>query len=182
MPVYAPLGPRSDIARSYGRTPRMVDLFGRLTGQPFPWDRYAQVIVWNFGAGGMENTSATTLYDTAVLSADAVTDGFDLDGLISHELAHQWFGDLITCRSWEHIWLNEGFATYFSNLWFEERDGADGYQSGVRGNFDSVCGSDHADAPSSGAWYPGPTRTRARCSAARRIHTPRALRSSTCSA
>jgi aminopeptidase N len=147
MPVYVPPGRGGDVVRTFGRTPRMVELFGKLTGQPYAWDRYAQVLAWNFGAGGMENTSATTLYDTAVLDAAAVADGYDQDGLISHELAHQWFGDLITCRSWDHIWLNEGFATYFSNLWFESRDGIDAYQAGVRGNFDSVLAGDHADAP-----------------------------------
>lgn len=146
MPVYVPPGRGQDVAATYGHTARMIELFERRTGQPYPWDRYAQLVVWNFGSGGMENTSATTVYDTAILGPDAVGDD-DLDGLISHELAHQWFGDLITCRSWEHIWLNEGFATYFSSLWQEERDGKDGYQAAVLGEFDSVRGSDHAEAP-----------------------------------
>jgi aminopeptidase N len=146
MPVYVPPGRGGDIKVTYGNTPRMVDVFERRTGQAYPWDQYAQLVVWNFSAGGMENTSATTMYDTAIFSAETIRDG-DLDGLISHELAHQWFGDLITCKSWEHIWLNEGFATYFTNLWWEERDGRDGYMAGVLGNFDSVVGRDKADAP-----------------------------------
>lgn len=154
MPVYVPPGRGGDVFRTYGRTPQMVSLFGKLTGQPYAWDRYAQLVVWNFGAGGMENTSATTLYDTAVLTPEGLADG-DLDGLISHELAHQWFGDLITCKSWEHIWLNEGFATYFTNLWFEHRDAGgspedgsnDAYQAGVIGNFDAVIDRDKPDAP-----------------------------------
>lgn len=146
MPVYVPPGRGPDIKRTYGNTPRMIDLFSKLTGQPYPWDQYAQLVVWNFGAGGMENTSATTLFDSAILSPQGLADG-DIDGLISHELAHQWFGDLITCKSWEHIWLNEGFATYFTNLWFEERDGKDAYLVGVRNNFDRVIAADKADAP-----------------------------------
>jgi aminopeptidase N len=146
MPVYVPPGRGRDIKRTYGNTPAMVDLFSNLTGQPYPWDQYAQLVVWNFGAGGMENTSATTLYDTAILSPEGLADG-DIDGLISHELAHQWFGDLITCKSWEHIWLNEGFATYFTHLWFERRDGRDAYLGGVLGNFDRVAAADKADAP-----------------------------------
>jgi aminopeptidase N len=147
MPVYVPPGRGGDVAATYGRTGAMVSLFERLTGQAYPWDRYAQLVVWNFGAGGMENTAATTMFDTAIFSREAILDGMDLDGLISHELAHQWYGDLITCRTWEHIWLNEGFATYFTNLWFESRDGKDAYFAGVRGNFDSVIGSDRVDAP-----------------------------------
>jgi len=146
MPVYAPLGLGDRVRRTYGRTPEMIALFSRLIDEPYPWDRYAQLIVHNFVAGGMENTSATTMYDTAILSRDALPDG-DLDGLIAHELAHQWFGDLITCRSWEHIWLNEGFATYFTNLWWEHRDGVDAYQAGVRGNFRSVIAADTGAAP-----------------------------------
>jgi aminopeptidase N len=146
MPVHVPPGRGKDIARTYARTPEMIGVFERLTGEPYPWDRYAQVVVWNFGPGGMENTSATTMYDTAVLSERGLRDG-DLDGLISHELAHQWFGDLITCNSWEHIWLNEGFATYFTQLWFEHRDGPDAYLAGVLGNFDACRTGDKPEAP-----------------------------------
>lgn len=146
MPVYVPPGRAGDIKGTYGNTPRMVELFERRTGQVYPWDQYAQVVVWNFGAGGMENTSATTLFDTAIFSAEGRADG-DMDGLISHELAHQWFGDLITCSSWEHIWLNEGFATYFTNLWWEERDGRDAYLAGIRANFDTIIAADKAAAP-----------------------------------
>jgi aminopeptidase N len=146
MPVYVPPGRGKDVAQTYGRTAEMVGLFERITGEAYPWDRYAQLVVWNFGAGGMENTSATTMYDTAILSREGLQDG-DLDGLIAHELAHQWFGDLITCKSWEHIWLNEGFATYFSSLWFGHRDGPDAYLAGILGNFDGLRASDRADAP-----------------------------------
>src|SRR5690606_25865583 len=108
--------------------------------------------VWNFGWGGMENTSATTLYDTAVLDAKSLQDA-DLDGLNSHELAHQWFGDLITCKSWEHIWLNEGFATYLESLWLEARDGFDdGYLLDVHRNNRSVAENDRLDPEDENAW------------------------------
>ncbi len=148
MPVYGPPGSADRMKITFARTPRMVEVFEQLTGEKYPWEKYAQTIVHNFAAGGMENTSATTLYDTAVLDQTALLDG-DLDGLIAHELAHQWFGDLITCKSWEHIWLNEGFATYFDALWHERRDamGADRYQWKMLESFARLEAVDLADAP-----------------------------------
>lgn len=124
MPVYVPKGEAEKARKTYANTSRMVEVYEKLFDEPYPWPRYAQLAVWNFGAGGMENTSATTMYDTAYLDDVALEDA-DLEGLISHELAHQWFGDYLTCNSWEHLWLNEGFATYLESLWFEERDGFD---------------------------------------------------------
>ncbi len=144
MEVYAPAGMGDRVARTYDRTGAMMRFFADYTGTPYPWGRYAQLVVHNFGAGGMENTAATTMFDTAILDETALLDG-DLDGLISHELAHQWFGDLVTCHSWEHIWLNEGFATYFTHLWFQHRDGDDAYLAAL---FDTRAGlvtSDPAD-------------------------------------
>jgi aminopeptidase N len=133
MAVWAPKGRGADALATYANTDRMMKVFERAFGQPYPWARYDQLIVRNFGAGGMENTSATTMMPTAVHDQIARAEQ-DLDGLISHELCHQWTGDLVTCRSWEHIWLNEGWATYGTALWMEERDGADGYWDSVLGN------------------------------------------------
>lgn len=146
MPVYAPPGRGKDIAPTFGRTSQMIALYEQLFGAKYPWDKYSQAIAWNFASGGMENTSCTTLYDTAILEPAALMD-HDLDGLISHELGHQWFGDYITCNSWEHLWLNEGFATYLSALWMEHRDGPEAYLRSIRGNFDGIIANDHADAP-----------------------------------
>lgn len=150
IPVYVPPGRAGDVARTYGKTPEMIDIFGKLLDEPYPWDRYAQVLVWGFNNGGMENTSATTLYDTAIFSEESARDR-DLNGLISHELAHQWFGDLITCNSWEHIWLNEGWATYMTPLWQERTaaplGGRDVYDTTIRAYFDGVIGGDTGSAP-----------------------------------
>lgn len=134
LPVYVPQGKGPLVEQTFANTARMLELFERRFGEPYPWDKYANLVVWNFGAGGMENTSATSLYDTAVFDSIALNDS-DLDGLNSHELAHQWFGDLLTCKSWEHIWLNEGWATYSTSLWLEERDG---YQNGYMRNLYSA--------------------------------------------
>lgn len=157
MPVYVPPGKGGDIERTYNRTPDMVKVFEARFTEPYPWDRYGQVAVWNFGAGGMENTSLTSLYDTAYLDEKALEDE-DLDGLISHELGHQWFGDLITCNTWAHIWLNEGWATYCSALWFEARDGGqNGYINSMWRTMRGIAKSDSlaADAKGDAATRPG---------------------------
>jgi aminopeptidase N len=128
LPVsyYVPKGRAEQIERSLGRTPEMIRVFSERLATPFPWDKYAQVVVTDFIFGGMENTSATTLYERALLDERAALD-VDVDGLVAHELAHQWFGDLVTCRHWSHAWLNEGFATYMEHVWKEHSEGRDAY-------------------------------------------------------
>ena len=121
------------VQATYANTDRMMSCFAKAFGHRYPWDRYDQLVVRNFSAGGMENTSATTMNSGAVMDTTALLEG-DLDGLVSHELCHQWTGDLMTCKSWDHLWLNEGWATYGTALWMEERDGADGYYDQVLGN------------------------------------------------
>jgi aminopeptidase N len=110
----------------FGRTPDVMAFYQDFTGQPFPWARYSQVTVWDFHWGGMENTSATTL-NMRALHKEGVRPDYSADGLVAHELAHDWFGDLVTCRTFNHIWLNEGFATYFTDLWDEHHNGPDDF-------------------------------------------------------
>ena len=123
---WVPPGQHAGAMRTFGKTPKMMDLFSRLTGADYPYEKYAQSVVYLFNAGGMENTSTTTLHEMSVMDERAALDQ-DLEGLIAHELAHQWFGDMITCKSWAHVWLNEGFATYFDALWHEYEHGRDVY-------------------------------------------------------
>jgi aminopeptidase N len=117
-------GRADDARRTLGRTPQMLELFSRQFGVDYPYPRYAQVFVADFIFGGMENTSATTLTDVVLLDERAALD-HDADALVAHELAHQWFGDLVTCRDWGEGWLNEGFATYAEYLWREHHEGRD---------------------------------------------------------
>ena len=125
-------GREADGERAFGNTPRMIDEFEKRIGAPYPFARYSQIAVSDFIFGGMENTSATTQTDRTLHDATAHLD-FSSDPLVSHELAHQWFGDLLTCRDWAHAWLNEGFATYFECVWREAEAGRDEYAYDVFG-------------------------------------------------
>jgi aminopeptidase N len=117
-------GREEEARRTLARTGEMLELLGRLLGVRYPYEQYAQVFVADFIFGGMENTTATTLTDVILLDERAALD-CDFEALVVHELAHQWFGNLLTCRSWSEGWLNEGFATYAEYLWREHADGED---------------------------------------------------------
>jgi aminopeptidase N len=122
LPVtyYAPKGRADRLFPNYERTPAMIELFNKKIGVDYPWEKYAQVMVDDFVAGGMENSSATTNTATSLRSPKLIPEfPTDEDPLISHELAHQWFGDLVTCKDWANVWLNEGFATFFETVWSE---------------------------------------------------------------
>src|SRR5206468_512011 len=98
VPVHAhvPKGLGSYLDRTFKNVPDMVRYFSEATGQKYPWPRYAQVCVPEFVVGGMENTSMTTLTDYC-LTDEKAHDDYRPEGLLSHELAHQWFGDFLTC-------------------------------------------------------------------------------------
>ena len=113
-------GREEDGKRAFSQTPKMIEVFEKKTGIPYPFEKYSQVAVQDFIFGGMENTSATTQTDLTLHDSRAHLD-FSSDPLVAHELAHQWFGDLVTCRDWSHGWLNEGFATFMERVWIENR-------------------------------------------------------------
>ena len=125
--IYAcPKGQGALLKDSFGNTPDMLQFFSDVLGVKYPWPKYAQSYVYDF-PGGMENVSATTLGGFGGLT-DRRTGLFRIADLTSHELAHQWFGDLVTCQDWGDVWLNESFATFFANLYEEHLRGRGGYE------------------------------------------------------
>ncbi|HUK91071.1 MAG TPA: M1 family metallopeptidase, partial [Blastocatellia bacterium] len=117
---------------SLGKIAEMVGFFSDKIGIEYPYPKYSETTVADF-PGGMENISATTMTDTVVHDKRAQLD-VSSDLLISHELAHQWFGDMLTCRDWGELWLNESFAEFFADLWTEHDLGTEQYLYEVRNN------------------------------------------------
>ena len=100
---------------TYRYTKQMFDFLEKEIGYKYPWQVYKQVPVHDFLYAGMENTSCTIFSDAFVVDEAGFNDR-NYVNVNAHELAHQWFGDLVTAKSGEHHWLQEGFATYYALL------------------------------------------------------------------
>ncbi len=107
---------------TYRQTARMLEFFNKTFGYDYPWQKYDQVSVPS--GGGAESTSATAMTHQIMVDQESEPD-FPAIGIVSHELAHQWWGDLVTLRSWAHTWLNESFGTYSDYLYFRYERGDD---------------------------------------------------------
>ena len=114
---------KEDAKTTFRKTPYMISFYNKLYNYNYPWAKYDQVITSYMG-GGAEATSATLLGEGIVMDTLAEKD-YSKEGIIAHEIAHQWWGDLITLRSWEHNWLNESFATYSDYLYTRFDKGED---------------------------------------------------------
>jgi aminopeptidase N len=127
---------KEDAMLSFSETPQMINFFEEYFDTKFPFQKYSQSAVDNFEFGGMENSSCTTLtrniLHNKITSIDYHNDIF----LIAHELSHQWFGDMVTCKDWSHLWLNEGFATYCELLYWEKTRGVDEFHYNLVKNTD----------------------------------------------
>ena len=131
--LYAcPKGMGDKLKASFGHTPDMLQFFSDTLGVKYPWPKYAQSFVYDF-PGGMENVSATTLGSFGGL-VDARSNIAGIASLTSHELGHQWFGDLVTCQDWGDTWLNESFATFMQMIYDEHKFGRGAYEDTVESN------------------------------------------------
>lgn len=127
------LTPPSEFAvaeNSFRDTATILGFLEEEIGVEYPWAKYYNICVTDFIAGGMENTSLTTL-TTRTLFSDETENLRSSHRLDAHEVTHQWFGDLLTCKDWSHLWLNEGFATYYTHLYEEEKFGSDDMRYGL---------------------------------------------------
>ena len=142
IPVYnyGYVNETKEVAATTKNLPATMRFFSEVTGVKYPYAKYSQAFVEDFG-GGMENISATTQIEEMIHDERERLDT-DSEGLQSHELAHQWFGDYVTCRDWGQIWLNESFATYMQHMWTEKLKGHDEFlYADLRASHNSVLGS-----------------------------------------
>ncbi len=113
-----------DAQYSFRNVSRMMKGFSEKFEYEYPWNKYAEVVVEDFIFGGMENVTATVLNKRVIFSPEVEND-YTSESTVSHELAHQWWGDLVTCANWKELWLNESFATYSADIWKEISAGED---------------------------------------------------------
>jgi aminopeptidase N len=139
MAFWTPASQVAQAQNSFRDTKDIMAFFEKEIGVLYPWAKYDQVCVEDFGWGGMENTTLTILNDRTLFT-DATENLRDSTGLVAHELAHQWFGDFVTCKDWSHLWLNEGFATYYDALYAGHKHGRDMFLYQMLSNAKGILG------------------------------------------
>ena len=109
----------------FGNTPEMMEFFSKVLKYDYPWSKYAQITARDYVSGAMENTTAVLHQESAQQKPGDLIDENRWEDVISHELFHHWFGDLVTTESWSNLTVNESFANYSEYLWNEYKYGKD---------------------------------------------------------
>lgn len=130
------------IVHDFRKMPDILHFYEQITGRKFAWEKLALTTVTNFIWGGEENVSAITLTDQTLHDTLAEPQ-VSSTSVIAHETAHQWFGDLLTCRNWANSWLNEGFATYFEALYERHAFGNSVFDYEMYRNQESTIAADN---------------------------------------
>jgi aminopeptidase N len=134
----------------FGKTPRMLEFFSQRLGVEYPWNKYAQVVVREFPAGAMENTTASLFGEQAQGTSRDLLD-WEYAGVereIAHELFHQWFGDFVTAESWSNLTVNESFANFSEVLWAEHEYGREaGQEQAHRSLYNYLRSADNYNKP-----------------------------------
>jgi aminopeptidase N len=138
--------------QTFGKTPEMIDFFSKKLGVDYAWPKYSQICARDYVSGAMENTTAT-LHSDYLQRDDREYLDATYEEYVSHELFHQWFGDLVTCESWSNLPLNESMATYGEYMWDEYKYGKEvadyGHYSSLQGYLREAAAGHKADE------YPG---------------------------
>src|SRR4030095_706605 len=131
--------------RSYRQTEDIIKFFSESIGYRYAWGKFSQVAVQDFIYGGMENTGAVVYFDGSIYD-DKTEPDYNATNLVAHELAHMWWGDVVTCKNWNEIWLNESFATYFQCLYTEHLLGKDEFDYNIFKNGNDAIRVDSTSA------------------------------------
>ncbi|NBG65305.1 M1 family metallopeptidase [Acidiluteibacter ferrifornacis] len=132
MSLYYYKGEQNKVEPTYRHSVAMFDFFEEKFGVAYPWETYAQIPVQEFMYGAMENTTATIFGDFYLVDSNEFLDR-NYVRVNAHELAHQWFGDMVTARTTTHAWLQESFATHFDMTYQGEAFGKDYFDFVRRG-------------------------------------------------
>ncbi len=143
-------GKEAIVPKAFGKTLDVLRVFEELTKTPYPYSKYDQTIVSGFTFGGMENITATTLADDEVFSTMIPSLAGSVEDLVAHEAAHSWFGNLVTCRNWAELWLNEGFATFMEAAFREKMYGRPAYIAKITSDAETFLADDAVSAKRNG--------------------------------